>query len=409
MDFFQVKSPEEVYRLFPLFEPGGRERVPLEVAWGRVLAEDLSSPEDFPPFPRSTMDGYALRAVDTFGASPSSPIPFRVIGEVKMGQKPEVTLGPGEAVAIPTGGMLPEGADAVAMVEYTRPLGEGEIELLKPCSPWENVMRPGEDFKAREVLLRRGRRLKAQDLGILATLGVKEPEVYGRPKVGVISTGDEIVPVEVRPGPGQVRNSNSYVLLGLVTQEGGIPSYLGHSGDERGELLELLEKGLEQGCDMILISGGSSVGTRDVALSALEDFGAEILVHGVAISPGKPTLLAKKDRIPIWGLPGHPASCAIVAMVLMVPLLRRLSGEEPFLPPFRVALKARARRNIPSAPGREDYIRVVLKEEGGELWAEPLFAKSGALYPLVRGNGLLRIELEREGVREGEEIIVYPL
>lgn len=409
MDFFEVKPVEEVYGLFPSFHPKGEEEVALEEAWGRVLAHGVSSPEDFPPFPRSTMDGYALRAVDTFGASPASPVPFRVVGEVKMGQPPPCPVGPGEAVAIPTGGMLPEGADAVVMIEYTRPLGDGEIEVLKPCSPWENVMRPGEDFRAGEVLLPKGRRLKAQDLGILATLGIGSPRVFLRPKVGVISTGDEIVAVDALPGPGQVRNSNSFVLMGLVVQEGGIPLYLGHSRDDKEELRGLLARGIEEGCDMILVSGGSSVGTRDVTLSAFEALGAEVMAHGVAISPGKPTLLARKEGVAIWGLPGHPASCAIVAMVLMVPLLRRIGGEEPYLPPFRVALKARCKRNVPSAPGREDYVRVVLREEGGELWAEPIFAKSGALYPLVKGNALMRIELEKEGVAEGEEVTVYPL
>ena len=409
MEFFEVKTVEEVFGTFEYFGTTPTEEVPIEEAVGRVLAEPLSSEEDFPPFCRSTMDGYALRATDTFGASPSSPVPFRVVGEVKMGEPPAFGIGPGEAALIPTGGMLPEGADAVVMLEYTRHLGPQEVEVLRPASPWENVMRPGEDFRRGEVLLQKGRRLRPQDLGICATLGHGHLKVFKRPRVGIISTGDEIVPLDRIPQPGQVRNSNSYVLMGLMLKEGGDPLYLGHCRDELKELLGALRKGIRQGCDMILVSGGSSVGTRDLTLSAFEELGAEVLVHGVAISPGKPTLLARKGDLPIWGLPGHPASCAIVAMVLVVPLLRRISGEVPFLPPFRWWLRARAKRNIPSVPGREDYVRVKIRREGEGVWVEPIFAKSGALFPLVKGDALLRIELESEGVGAGEEVTVFPL
>jgi molybdopterin molybdotransferase len=409
MEFFQVKTVKEVWDLFREFEPLSSEEISLEEGLGRVLYEDVFSPEDFPPFPRSTVDGYAVKSSSTFGASSSFPVPFRVIGEVKMGEAPSVKLREEETVSIPTGGLLPEGADAVVMVEYTRKLGPSEIEVLKAVSPGENVMDKGEDFQKGELLLERGRRLKAQDLGICAAIGLSRLKVFKRPKVGIISTGDEIVPVELTPKPGQIRNSNSYVLRGLVEQEGGIPLYLGHSGDEVEELFSLLKKGLEKELHMILISGGSSVGARDVTLLGLKKIGAEVLVHGVAINPGKPTLLAQKDGIPIFGLPGHPASCAIVAMVLMVPLLRRIGGERAYLPPFRLKLRAFSKKNIPSPSGREDYVRVILKEEGGKLWAEPIFSKSGALLPLVKANGLLFIEAEKEGVSKGEEVTVFPL
>jgi len=409
MEFFQVKTVKEIWDLFAQFEPVSYEEIPLDEGLGRVLFEDVFSPEDFPPFRRSTVDGYALKSSSTFGASSSSPVPFKVIGEIKMGEAPSLRVEEGETVSIPTGGLLPEGADAVVMVEYTRKLSPSEIEVIKAVSPGENVMERGEDFQKGELLLERGRRLKAQDLGICAAIGLSRLKVFKRPKVGIISTGDEIVPIEAIPKLGQIRNSNSYVLRGLVQQEGGIPIYLGHSGDEVEELFWVLKEGLEKSLDMILISGGSSVGTRDVTLLALKKIGAEVLAHGVAINPGKPTLLAQKEGIPIFGLPGHPASCAIVAMVLMIPLLRKLGGESPFLPPFRMQLRAFSKKNIHSPSGREDYVRVILKEEKGKLWAEPIFSKSGVLMPLVKANGLLFIEAEKEGVSKGEEVTVFPL
>lgn len=407
MEFFEVKRVEEVWKLYKDLRTVGQEEVPLEEAYGRVLAVSVTAPSDFPPFARSTMDGYALKAEETFGASLSSPVPFRVVGEVEMGKAPTFVLAEGEAAYVPTGGMLPQGANGVVMVEHVRAISDGEIEVLRPIAPWENVMRPGEDFKKGELLLEKGRRLKPQDLGICATVGLKYLKVFKKPRVGVISTGDEIVPVEEIPAPGQIRNSNSYMLMGFVKQEGGEPLFLGHVRDRKDELIGAIRRAVEL-CDMVLVSGGSSVGTRDLVAKALEELGAEVLVHGVAISPGKPTLFAKVNQVPFWGLPGHPASCAIVAMVLVLPSLRRIGGEDPHLPPFRSYMKARVKRNIPSASGREDYIRVALEIRGDEIWAEPIFSKSGALWPLVRGQGLLKIELEREGLTEGEEVTIYP-
>lgn len=408
MAFFEVKRVEEVWALFEGLSTVGTERVALEEALGRVLATPIASDEDFPSFDRATMDGYAVRARDTFGASVSSPVPLRVVGEVKMGEPPPFDLREGEAAVVPTGGMIPRGADGVVMLEHVRRVQGDQIEVLRPISPWENVMRRGEDFSKGEVLLWAGKRLRPEDLALCATLGRKEVEVFERPVVGIISTGDEIVPVEETPAPGQIRDSNHYGLWGLVQQTGGKPIYLGHALDELTSLTSRLQEGLER-CSLILISGGSSVGTRDVTLKAFEELEAEVLFHGVAISPGKPTLMALKGQQILWGLPGHPTSCMVVAYVLVRPCLRRIAGEVPYLPPFPYVLEAVASRNIPSAPGREDYVRVTLEEREGKLVAHPLFSKSSAVSSLVKGDGLLRIEADREGVTEGERVKVWPL
>ena len=405
-DFFAVKRIEEVWGLMEDLPPVGVEEVPLEGASGRVLAEDLIADEDLPAFARAAMDGYAVRASDTFGASEGAPTFLRVVGEVRMGEAPEWEIGPGEAMRIPTGGMLPEGADGVVMIEHTKVLGE-EIEVFRPISPLENVIREGEDIKRGEKVLDKGRRLRPQDLAAAASLGKRCLKVFRHPRVGIISTGDEIVPVEQKPSPGQVREVNRYTIWGIAQRAGATPLFLGLVRDEKEALMGKLREGLSQ-CDMILISGGSSVGTRDITLEAIGSLPeARILVHGVAISPGKPTIFALAKGKPIWGLPGHPTSCMVVMWVLVFPSIRRMGGErngDPF--PFR--LTGRVTRNVPSPPGREDYVRVKLERRGEGLLVHPLFGKSGTISSMVEADGLMRIEAEREGVSEGEEVEVWP-
>jgi len=406
-EFFKVIPPAEVLSLCRQFQPVGAEAVPLSAALGRVLFEDFSSQVDLPPFERSTMDGYAVQAADTFGASESVPALLSVVGEVKMGEEASFGLSRGQAAGIATGGMLPPGADAVVMVEYTQDVGPGQIEVTRAVAPWQHVVRRGEDVTKGKVLLGQGRRLRPQEVGLLAALGQTELKVFRRPVVAIISTGDEIVPVEEEPPPGKLRDVNSYSLAALSEQEGALPQRLGIVADDFEALLARCRQGLEA-ADMVIISGGSSVGARDFTLAVVRAFeGSRLLVQGVALSPGKPTILADVAGKPLWGLPGHVASAMLIFRTLVAPLIRHLGGLSP-APEWRAPLQARLSRNVASAMGREDWVRVRLREEGGALWAEPVLGKSGLISTLVAADGLIRIEMNSEGLDKGELVEVFP-
>lgn len=379
---------------------------PLPEARGRILARDLAAPEALPAFPRAGMDGYAVRAADTFGATPGLPQYLELVGEVAMGEAPSLRLAPGQAARLPTGGMLPAGADAVLMVEYAAELPDGTVEVRRPVAPGENVVKPGEDVRAGEVLLAAGRRLRPQDLGLLAALGVTEVPVHRRPRVAVLSSGNEIVPLSASPGPGQVRDANAYLTLAQVEEAGGIATYRGIVPDDAAALAAALAKALSE-ADLLLISGGSSVGTRDLTLMAIQSLPeAEVLVHGVAMRPGKPTILAVAAGIPVVGLPGHPASAAIVMHVLGRPLVAHLGGRQEASPAWGGRVLARLSRNLAGATGREDFVRVRLRQEGDVLWADPILGVSALLSPLVKSDGLVTIPLGQEGIFQGELVSV---
>lgn len=405
--FFQIRTPCEAKEHFFstwLPPPPRVETVSLEAAWGRVLAADVVVPRDLPEFFRSTVDGYAVRAADTFGAGEGLPAYLSVVGEVGMGEAPRVRVGPGEAAWIPTGGMLPEGADAVVMVEHTEKLDRRTVEVKRAVGPGENLIRPGEDFPAGAVALRRGRRLAPQDLGLLAGIGATEVPVAVPPAVALISTGDEIVPPQVEPGPGQIRDINTYTLSALVRQEGGTPRFFGLIPDVYDALLAALRRAAESS-DLILISGGSSVGPRDLVARAIDAIGSPgVLVHGVSMKPGKPTILGAAGGKAVVGLPGHPTTVMIVFYVFAREMIWRLLGLEASPP---VPLRARLARRVASAPGREDYLRVFLERRNGELWAVPLLGKSGLIATMVKADGLVRVPLEREGVEVGEPVEVW--
>ena len=408
MDFFQVKTVQQVKEIIRRFAPLETEGVRLEDALGRVVASDVIVPGDLPPCDRSTMDGYALQAQDTFGSSESNPALLEIRGEVLMGEKPSVAVKLGEAVKIPTGGVLPEGADAVVMVEHTQTMDEHTIQVYRTVAPGENVMQRGEDLKAGEQILKQGQLLRPQELGFLALVGSPHVTVYQQPKVGIIATGDEIVPIDATPTIGQLRNTNTYNATALTRQAHALPQPLGIVKDNLEELQKKLAAGL-QTCDVVAISGGSSVGTRDLTIQVIESIpDAEILVHGVAVSPGKPTILARAGAKIIWGLPGHQVSAMVIYMILVIPSLWRLAGRRDWEGPYSHPLRALASRNIPSAQGREDYMRVRLHEEDGTLIATPLFGKSGSISTMVKGDGLLRIPMDSEGVQEGETVEVWP-
>lgn len=352
------------------------------------------------------MDGYAVRAQDTFGASESLPALLARNGEVPMGRSAAVPVGEGQAVRIPTGGMLPPGADSVVMIEYCRDLDEFTLEVNRTVSPLENVIQPGDDFRRGAVVLSRGRRLRPADLGALAGLGLTRIEVYRKPRVAILSTGDEIVPAEALPGPGQVRDINQHTLGGLCRQAGAEPILLGLCPDRFELIAERVAEAFSQ-ADTLWISGGSSVGTRDLTLQVLETLPAfELLAHGISISPGKPTILARSGSRPIIGLPGHVASTLVVAEIFLTRLLARLAGWEAPDPRPGRSLEAVLTRNVASASGREDFVRVRLLWRDGRWLADPIFGKSGLISTLVEADGLMPIDLHTEGLYEGQKVRV---
>ena len=404
--FFKVKRPEEVLEIIDQFGPSGEEQIPLEQALGRVLGRDLIAPENLPGFFRSTMDGYAVRAKGTFGASESIPALFYVSGEVLMGQAPEMVVSEGQAVKISTGGMLPEGADGVVMVEYCHLLDEKTLEISRTISPLENVIQPGDDFGQGDVVFKKGRTLRTQDLGLMAGFGQSEITVYKKPKIAIISTGDEIVAIDEQPLPGQVRDINRYTLSAFCLRVGAEPLYLGLCPDNFEKLKDMVEKALAR-ADTVWLSGGSSVGTRDLTLKVFEtlpDF--ELLVHGISISPGKPTIIGKSGPQPVIGLPGHVASALVVAEVFLTRLVSRLSGRVDFHSRPQTRIEAELSRNVESASGREDYIRVKLFQRGDTLIAEPIFGKSGLLSTLIEADGLIRVDMNTEGLYQGQKVKV---
>ncbi len=372
-------------------------------ARGRVLAEDITAPHPLPHFARSTMDGYAVRAADTVGASESLPAYLRVIGELHMGQPPQLEVGAGEAALIHTGGALPAGADAVVMVERTQKAGPQEIEVLRAVASGENVIAVGEDVQAGELVLEAGHRLRAQELGGLAALGIMQVSVTRKPRVALISTGDELVPPDTLPGINQVRDLNSTAIGALVEAHGGIPLRYGILRDSAESLYAAAAQALAA-ADMLLITAGSSISARDVTATVIGRLGKPgILVHGVPIKPGKPTILAVCAGKPVFGLPGNPVSALNAARLFVVPTLWWLQGAEPPRPGYA---RARLAGNLPGAAGRERFVSVRLEEREDGLWAIPIFGESNLIFTLVRGEGMVHIPLGATGLPQGLEVEV---
>ncbi|MBO8126283.1 MAG: molybdopterin molybdotransferase MoeA [Firmicutes bacterium] len=380
--------------------------LPLLEVLGRVTSGDITSEEDIPGFPRSTVDGYAVRAKDTFGSSQSIPGLLTVMGKVGMGEVNNLSLKPGEAVEVPTGGMLPEGADSVVMVEYVERTGD-LLQVYQGVSPGENMVAPDEDLAQGEVIVAQGHRIRPQDMGALAACGISRIPVYRRLKVGLLSTGDEIVPIETRPlAPGQIRDVNSYALAGHLVRLGCETEFGGIILDDFDRLVAAVEQ-LVQSCDLVLLSGGSSVGMRDHTVDVIERMGPPgLLFHGVTIKPGKPTLAGMAGKVPIIGLPGHPASALVVYKVLVEPLVRYLQGEKNYL--TRRFIRLPITRSLSSPAGREEYVRVRIEEQEGKFWAQPVLGKSGMVSTLLKGQAIAVIPLGSEGVKAGELVEILP-
>jgi len=407
MKFFNVKTVNETATLIEEHFGVIKQpiRVPLADALGMVLAEDVVSNEQVPAFPRSTVDGYAVRAQDTFGASESLPAFLDITAQIEMGKAADVFLNEGQAQYIPTGGMLPDGADSVVMIEHVEEVGE-LLNVFRQIAPGENIVRAGDDVQKGALVVSAGQRLRPQELGVLSAIGKTEVLVYPRPVVGILSTGDEVVPADKQQlKPGEVRDINSVTIGAAAKQYGAEVIYGGIIKDDYQEYLQRTSQMLEQ-VDFLLLSGGSSVGTRDFSVQVLEALGKPgVLVHGVSIKPGKPTILAKAGQKPVLGLPGHPVSALIVFHLFGIPILKKLEGLGKT--DANQQLEARISRNIPSAVGRSDYVRVRVEEREDGRWAVPVFGKSGLISTMVESDGMVEIAANKEGVLEGELVKVH--
>lgn len=404
--FFNVRPPREALDLLlrHVTHRVGSETVPTSAGLGRVLFRAVSSGEDLPPHARSSMDGYSVRSADTFGATETMPAYLEVVGEVPMGAAPAVQLRTGEAAGAYTGGLLAHGADAVLMIEHTERVDGNTIEALRPVAPGENVIQPGEDIRAGEVAIEQGGVLRPQDVGSLLALGVTEIEVAMRPTVAIVSTGDELVEPSDTPGPGQIRDINTYTIGALVSRAGGVPAPLDLIPDDLAAQTEAAHKAMEK-ADAIVFSAGSSVSSRDLTAQVLDGLGEPgVLAHGISHKPGKPTILAATGGKPAFGLPGNPVSAMTVFEMLVRPTIYRLCGCES--PPARPTAYAVLTRDVPSVTGREDHVQVRIREEDGEQVAEPLFGKSNLIYTLTRADGSVTVPADLGGLYAGERVSV---
>ena len=380
------------------------ELIPIEEAYGRVAYDDIYAPEDLPGFNRSTVDGFAVRASDTFGAKETSPAYLTLKGDIAMGAIPDFSLNAGEAASIATGGMLPEGADAVVMLEHVNVISHDIIEVTRSVSPWENVIFKDEDVKKSELIIHAGHRLRAQDIGGLAGVGISEVKVAVKPKVAIILTGDEIIPHTEKVNPGKVRDVNSFTLTGLSIESGAVPIKMGIVKDDYNMIKEIVQEAYEK-ADIVLVTGGTSAGVKDMTAKVIDELGLPgLLFHGASIKPGKPIIAGVCDGKHIFGLPAHPVAVDICFKLFVQPVVEHMMGLKER--EIKKIIKARLARSVHSQAGREDFIRVSLEERNGELWANPLLSKSGLIMSLVRADGILNISAELLGVEEGEEVLI---
>lgn len=378
------------------------ESIDTETGLGRVTGRAVIAPESLPGFSRSTVDGYAVRAADTFGAGDSLPAYLQLIGEVPMGAAPEFSLLHGTAAEIHTGGMLPEGADAVVMLENTQLARPGELEVLRAVGVYENILKAGEDVSEGQVVLPAGVKLRPAEIGGLMALGLIHIDVVKKPRVGILSSGDEVVLPNMKVQPGQVRDVNSYSLSALVEQAGGIPVRYEIIPDRAEDMKASLAAALAEG-DLVVVTAGSSASTRDLTAEVVNQMGEPgVLVHGVNVRPGKPTILGVCSGKAVIGLPGNPVSALVIARLFVIPVIDHLLGR--VTPERKGRLQAVLSVNLASQAGREDYVPVQLLATEKGLTAEPIFYKSNLIFTLAQADGLVRIPANATGLAAGSVV-----
>ncbi|HAJ06406.1 MAG TPA: molybdopterin molybdenumtransferase MoeA [Chloroflexi bacterium] len=406
-EFFTLISPEEAFnKLISNLDFNIKtHEIATEDAYHRVLSEDIYSPINLPSFTKSTMDGYAVRATDTYGATTSLPTYLTLVDEISMGTKPSFHLSQSEAALIHTGGMLPKNADAVVMIENTQKTHSSEIEVYQSVSIGENILNIGEDVTKSSQIMPKGTLLRPQEIGALMALGITSVHVSNKPIVGIISTGDEVVHPSKTINPGQVRDINSYTLSALITSAGGIPKRYGIIEDDFDSLFSTAQKANTE-CDIVLIIAGSSVSHRDITSEIINQLGDPgVLLHGITIKPGKPTIVGIAQNKPILGLPGNPVSALVVATILLKPTISHLQGSK--IANFTPTIAAILSQNIPSVAGREDHVPVLLTTNDNTVYARPIFGKSNLIFTLVNSTGKLIVPINSTGLIKDSQVDVH--
>ncbi|MDK2799150.1 MAG: molybdopterin molybdotransferase [Clostridiales bacterium] len=379
------------------------EELDIVDALDRILAQDIVSPMDVPQFNRSTVDGYAIKSFDSHGTSDFMPGFLKVIGAVSIGESTNLSVSAGEAVYVPTGGIIPEGADSVIMIEHIEKLDENTIAVYKPICTGENIIYAGDDIKKQQLVLEKGKKITPQDIGVLAAIGISKIKTYKKPRFYIISTGDEIIDLDETLTLGKIRDINGYVLSALVQKVGGEVVDKVIVKDNFDLLRKEVQKGIDI-ADIILISGGSSVGIRDFTYDVINSFkGKGVFVHGVAIKPGKPTIIGEAEGKAVFGLPGHPVSAMMVFKIFVEYFIKARMGIKEH---FNMT-KAIMDFNVHSSPGKETYQMVHLQEREGKFYAVPSFGKSGFITLLSKSSGYIIIKDHIEGLNKGEEVNVY--
>jgi len=383
--------------------PLGHEEIPLQLAVGRVVAKDVQAPIDVPGFDRASMDGYAVKARNTFGADERNPVKLKFVGAVETGEDPQIQIEAGEAAEISTGAPIPKGADSVVMVEYTQRHGD-ELEILRAVSPGENIMGAGSDLMAGEHALREGQKLTPKELGLLSAIGLTTIEVYRKPRVAVISSGNELVPLGGRLTYGRIFDINSTIIAASVIESGGEVALQAVAQDTEEDLKQKIESGIEC-ADLVLTSGSTSAGVGDLLYRILDSYGSPgVVVHGLAVKPGKPTIIAIADGKPVFGLPGYPTSALTIYRLLVHPVISEMAGIREV---EQRTITASCASRIYSTRGRREFLPVhLIKDEEKNLLAYPTTEGSGAISSLAMADGFVDIPEEVQILEEGEHVNV---